>query len=166
MTAYIRNKKALFNYEVLERFEAGIVLAGHEVKAIRAGQGSLAGAYVILRGSEAFLVNATITPYQIANTPKDYAPERPRKLLLSHKELSHLERQLNTAGLTIVPLSLYNKGQKIKLEIALVRGKKKTDKREALKELRKVEAKKSAIRREKAKRVNVKCDPSDPLCGL
>ena len=134
MTAYIRNKKALFNYEVIARFEAGLVLAGHEVKAIRAGQGSLAGAYIIIRGGEAFLVKASITPYQIANTPKDYAPDRPRKLLLSHKELAELEQKLNTAGLTIVPLSLYNKNRKIKLEIALVRGKKKADKREALKE--------------------------------
>ena len=133
MTAYIRNKKATFNYEILERFEAGIVLAGYEVKAIRNGKASLVGAYVVLRDGEAYLKGATISFYQEANTPKTYNPERERKLLLSRKELSHLEKELNTAGLTIVPISLYNNRGKIKLEIALVRGKKKADKREALK---------------------------------
>lgn len=134
MAAYLKNKKATFNYEILERFEAGIVLSGHEVKAVRAGMGSLLGAYVILRGGEAFLVNASITPYQMANTPKGYDPLRARKLLLSKKELDKLQKELNTAGLTIVPISLYNKSRHIKLEIALVRGKKKADKREALKQ--------------------------------
>ncbi len=134
MTTFIQNKKATFNYEILETFEAGLVLSGHEVKAIRHGMGSLLGAYVIIRGSEAFLVKATITPYQVANTPKAYDPERARKLLLSQKEIRALEKKLNTAGLTIVPISLYSKKSKIKLEIALVRGKKKADKRETLKE--------------------------------
>ncbi len=134
MATYLHNKKATFNYEILERFEAGIVLAGHEAKAIRNGMGSLLGAYVVIRGGEAFLVNATITPYQMANTPKGYDPMHARKLLLSKKELQTLEKELNTAGLTIVPISLYNKNRHIKLEIALVRGKKKADKREALKE--------------------------------
>ena len=133
MTTYIRNKKATFNYEILERFEAGIVLAGYEVKAIRNGKASLVGAYIVLRDSEAYLKGATISFYQEANTPKTYNPERERKLLLSRKELSHLEKELNTAGLTIVPISLYSSRGKIKLEIALVRGKKKADKREALK---------------------------------
>ncbi len=134
MAAYLHNKKATFNYEILERFEAGIVLSGYEVKAVRNGMGSLLGAYVVIRGSEAFLTNATITPYQVANTPKDYNSIRPRKLLLSKKELAHLQKELNTAGLTIVPISLYNKNRHIKLEIALVRGKKKADKRESIKE--------------------------------
>ncbi len=134
MSAYIQNKKATFNYEILERFEAGITLAGHEVKAVRNGMGSLLGAFVIIRGNEAFLVKATITPFQVANTPKNYDPERPRKLLLHHKEIAKLQKELNTAGLTIVPISLYNSKSKIKLEIALVRGKKKADKRESIKE--------------------------------
>jgi SsrA-binding protein len=133
MTSYIRNKKATFNYEILERFEAGVVLAGYEVKAIRTGKASLVGAYIVLRNGEAYLKSATVSFYQEANTPDSYNPERERKLLLSRKELAHLEKQLNTAGLTIVPISLYNKGGRIKLEIALVRGKKKADKREALK---------------------------------
>jgi SsrA-binding protein len=134
MNTYIQNRKATFNYEILETFEAGVVLSGHEVKAIRAGMGSLLGAYVILRGKEAFLVKASITPFQVANTPKKYEPDRARKLLLNHKEISHLEKELNTAGLTIVPIKLYSSSQKVKLEIALVRGKKKADKRESIKE--------------------------------
>lgn len=134
MAAYIQNKKATFNYQILETIEAGIMLSGYEAKAIRAGMGSLLGAFVIIRGGEAFLVKATISPYQPANVPKNYDLERPRKLLLNHKELCKLQKELNTAGLTIVPISLYNKKSKIKLEIALVRGKKKADKRESIKE--------------------------------
>jgi len=134
MADYVRNKKATFDYEILETIEAGIMLAGHEVKAVRAGMASLAGTYVIIRGGELFLVNASITPFQVANTPKSYDPTRARKLLLSRKEINHLEKKLNTAGLTIVPLSWYNKNRHIKLAIALVRGKKKSDKRESLKE--------------------------------
>ncbi|MAZ30257.1 SsrA-binding protein [bacterium] len=133
MADYARNKKATFNYEILERFEAGLVLHGFEVKAIRAGKVSLEGAYIILRDGEAYLKGATISHYQEANTPDSYDPERERKLLLNKKEIAKLEKELNTAGLTIVPIRLYNKNQKIKLEIALVRGKKKADKREAIK---------------------------------
>lgn len=131
--AYIKNKKVSFDYEILERFEAGAVLYGHEVKAIRAGKGSLVGSYIILRDGAAYLKGATITPYQEKNTPDSYDQERERKLLLSKKELAQIEKELNTAGLTIVPLSWYNKSRKIKLEIALVRGKKKEDKRESMK---------------------------------
>lgn len=133
MASYIRNKKAYLNFEVLETFEAGIVLAGYEVKAVRAGRGKLEGSHIIIRGGEAFLVGASISHYQEANTPKSYDKERVRKLLLSKKQLKKLDTELNQAGLTIVPISLYNKIRKIKLEIALVRGKKKADKREALK---------------------------------
>jgi len=133
MPSYIRNKKATFNYEILETFEAGIVLRGYEAKAVRTGKASLIGAYVVIRENEAFLKGATISYYQEANTPDGYNPERERKLLLSKKELAKLVKELNTAGLTIVPISLYNKKSKIKLEIALVRGKKKVDKRETLK---------------------------------
>jgi len=133
MPTYVRNKKATFNYEILETFEAGMVLFGYEVKAIRAGKVSLVGAYVILRQGEAFLKSATISYYQEANTPNDYDPVRERKLLLSKKELAKIEKELNTAGLTVVPIKLYNNKSKIKLAIALVRGKKKTDKRQSLK---------------------------------
>jgi SsrA-binding protein len=133
MVDYARNKKATFNYEILETFEAGLVLHGYEVKAIRAGKVSLEGAYIVVRDSELYLKGATISYYQEANTPDTYNPERERKLLLNKKEIAGLEKQLNTAGLTIVPLRLYNKNQNIKLAIALVRGKKKADKRETIK---------------------------------
>jgi len=133
MATYIRNKKATFNYEILETFEAGVVLFGYEVKAIRSGKASLVGAYIILKEDGAYLKGATVSFYQEKNTPDSYNPERERKLLLSKKELLKLEKELNTAGLTIVPISLYSKNSKIKLEIALVRGKKKVDKRETLK---------------------------------
>ena len=134
MPAYVQNRKAHFNFEFIEEFEAGAVLFGHEVKAIRAGQASLAGSYVLIRGGEAFLVGASISPYQVANTPKDYDPERPRKLLLSRKELAKLERESEQSRLTIVPISWYSKNGKVKLRVALARGKKKQDKRETLKE--------------------------------
>ena len=132
--SYISNKKAHFNYEILETFEAGIVLFGYETKAIRLGRGKLEGGHVVIRGAEAFLVGCSVAVYQQANTPKNYETERARKLLLSKKELKKLEQQGEQAGLTIVPIRLYNNKSKIKLEIALVRGKKKQDKRQSLKE--------------------------------
>ncbi len=134
MTTFIQNKKARFDYEIREEFEAGVVLTGAEVKSVRKGKGKLEGSHVVVRGGEAFLVGAHISPYQEKNTPESYDPERARKLLLSRKELLLLETESEQAGLTIVPLSWYNKGQKLKLKIALGRGKKKTDKRETFKE--------------------------------
>ena len=134
MTTYVSNKKARFDFEFLEEFEAGAILAGHEVKAIRTGKAHLTGSYVLIRGGEAFLVGASISPYQVANTPRDYDPERVRKLLLHQKELNQLERESEQSRLTVVPLQWYSKNGKIKLKIALARGKKKQDKRETLKE--------------------------------
>ena len=134
MTNFINNRKARFNFEILETFEAGLVLQGHEVKSIRASKGKLEGAHVIIRGGEAFLVGSNITAYQPANTPKSYEGERVRKLLLSKKELAHIEQQTEKAGLTAIPLRLYNTGRKIKLEVALARGKKKHDKRQSIKD--------------------------------
>jgi SsrA-binding protein len=133
MADYIQNKKAYFDYEFLEEYEAGVVLYGYEVKAVRASKASLNGAYVIIRGGEAFLVNASISPYQVANTPKSYDPERARKLLLSQKQLEVLELGSEKQGLTIVATKWYNNKRKIKLGIALAKGKKKADKRETLK---------------------------------
>ena len=133
MKPLIDNKKVRFNYEVLEELEAGISLLGHEVKAIKAGKGSLLGAYVIVRGNEAFLVEADISPYQANNVPENYDQRRPRKLLLHKKELASLVGYEKEKGLTLIPLSLYNKGRKIKVAIGVVRGKKKHDKREAIK---------------------------------
>jgi len=131
--ALIRNKKARLAYAIEETLEAGIELHGFEVKSLKNGRGSLDGAYINLRGEEAFLVNAHIPPFQPANTPDDYDPYRLRRLLLNKRELAHLAGFERQKGLTIVPLSLYNKGGKIKVEIAVARGKKKHDKRETIK---------------------------------
>lgn len=133
MTTFADNRKARHDFEILDTLEAGLVLHGHEVKSIRAGRVKLTGGYVLVRGGEAFLVGITIPPYQVANTPTSYDPERPRKLLLSHKELTRLERETETERLTAIPIKLYNKGQKIKLAVAIARGKKKHDKRETIK---------------------------------
>jgi len=129
----IENKKVHLNYEILETFEAGLELFGHEVKSLRKRQGSLEGAYVIVRGSEAFLMNANIPPYQPLNTPESYDPMRTRKLLLTKKELGKMAGNEASRGLTVIPISLYNKGRYIKLSIGIGRGKKKHDKRQDLK---------------------------------
>ena len=133
MTTGIKNSKATFDYEILQRFTAGLELLGFEVKAIRAGQGNLRGAYIAVRDGEAYLMGANIPAYQPKNAPKDYDPLRVRKILLSKKELEELARAEETKGLTIVPLSVYNKGRFLKLDLAIARGKKKFDKREAIK---------------------------------
>ena len=133
MPHYAENRKARFNYEILEKYETGIELLGTEVKSVRGGQMSLEGAFVIMRGGEAFLINANIPPYQVKNSPKDYDPLRNRKLLLTKKEISGLSGSEKNKSLTIVPISVYNKNRKIKVEIALVKGKKKFDKRETIK---------------------------------
>ena len=133
MKEVLKNKKARFDYDILDTYEAGLVLAGYEVKSIQLGRAKLEGAHVLIRGGEAYLVGSSIAPYQPANMPKDYEPERVRKLLLSKKELKELETKSEQAGLTIVPIRLYNAGRKLKLEIGVGRGKKKADKRESLK---------------------------------
>ncbi len=129
----ITNKKAGFNYEILEKYAAGIELFGFEVKSLQKGQGSLEGAHITVRGKEAFVIAMFIPPYQENNTPLDYDPYRNRKLLLNKEEIELLAKIEHTKGLTIVPISVYNKGKKIKLDIASVKGKKKFDKRETLK---------------------------------
>ncbi|MFC1623542.1 SsrA-binding protein SmpB [Patescibacteria group bacterium] len=133
MPTLIKNKKVLFNYEILERFEAGIELFGYEVKSIKNKQGSLEGSHITVRGGEVFLLNVNIPPYQPANTPKTYDSERNRRLLLTKKEIDKLAGFEAKKGLTIVPISMYTKGNKIKVEIAVARGKKKFDKRESIK---------------------------------
>jgi len=129
----IQNKKAHFDYEILEKLTAGIELLGFEVKALRGKLGSLDGAHVTVRGGEAYLMHATIPPFQPNNTPKNYEPLRNRKLLMTKKEIARLAGEESKKGLTIVPISVYNHGRKIKVEIALVRGKKQFDKRETMK---------------------------------
>ncbi|NCS99787.1 SsrA-binding protein SmpB [Candidatus Parcubacteria bacterium] len=133
MTIYIRNKKIGRDYTIVEKFEAGIVLSGAEVKSIRKSDGSLDGSYVILEGEEVFLKNALVSPYQEKNTPGDYDPRGLRKLLVKKSEIAKIREMKKSQGLTILPIMLYNKGRNIKLEIAIAKGKKKHDKRESIK---------------------------------
>ena len=129
----IDNKRASFDYSIMETMEAGLELFGFEVKSLRAGNGSLKGARVVARGGEAYLVGATIPPWQQANAPASYDPERSRRLLLSKKQIAQVLSAESEKGLTIIPLSVYNKGRNLKLEIAIARGKKAHDKRESIK---------------------------------
>ncbi len=131
--ALIEHKKAHLEYEILHTFEAGMELLGLEVKALRRKQGKLDGGRVIVRGGEAYVVGMSIPPYQPGNTPASYVPDRTRRLLLTKKELGELAGYEHVKGLTIVPLSVYNKGPRLKLQIAVARGKKKYDKRESMK---------------------------------
>lgn len=129
----IENKKVGLDYEILETFEAGLELLGFEVKSLRARQGSLLGSHVTIRGGEAYLIESNIPPFQMNNTPDSYNPRRNRRLLLTTPEIHKLASLEAKKGLTIVPISVYNKGRKIKVEIAIVRGKKKHDKRQDIK---------------------------------
>ncbi len=133
MESYIESRKVRFNYELLEQYSAGVELLGFEVKSVRAGHGSLEGAHIIIRGHEAYIVGMKIDPYQVGNTPPSYDREQTRKLLLTKKEILILEEQEAKKGLTLVPLSLYNKNGKVKLAFAVARGKKQFDKRETIK---------------------------------
>lgn len=127
------NKKAHFNYEILEKIEAGIALIGQEVKSIKTGRINLAGSYVGLSNNELFLIGANVPPYQPKNSPPDYLPERPRKLLLKKQEINYLIGKIKEKGLTLVPLRIYTKKAKIKIEFGIARGKKKADKRDSIK---------------------------------
>ncbi len=130
----VDNKRATFDYSVLETMEAGLELLGYEVKSLRVGQGSLKGARVVARGGEAYLVGATIPAFQPANAPKSYDPERTRRLLLNKKQIAQVLSAESEKGLTIIPLSVYNKGRNLKLGIAIARGKKAHDKRQSIQE--------------------------------
>jgi SsrA-binding protein len=134
MATLVDYKKARFNYEILETYEAGIELFGYETKSLKKGQGSLDGSHVLVRGGEAFVVNMLVPPYQEKNTPPGYEPRRNRKLLLTRKEIAQLADKEDGRGLTIVPISVYNKGNLIKVSVAVVRGKKRFDKRESIKQ--------------------------------
>ncbi len=133
MKEVARNKRAYFDYEILEKFEAGISLLGQEVKSVKSGRINLAGSYAILRNGEVWLVGADIPPYQPQNAPQDYDSQRTRKLLLTEKEIKTLMGEVKGTGLTLVPLRSYIKGRLIKLELGLGKGKKKADKRELIK---------------------------------
>ncbi|HEX8169821.1 MAG TPA: SsrA-binding protein SmpB [Thermoanaerobaculia bacterium] len=126
------NKKALHDYFVEQKLEAGLALTGTEVKSLRDGKANLKDAYVIFKDGEAYLFGAHISPYTHGNL-QNHEPERTRKLLLHRRELEKLRVQTTEKGLTVVPLRLYFKGSRVKVEIAVVRGKKQYDKRETAK---------------------------------
>lgn len=127
------NKKAFHNYYIEDRFEAGIVLKGTEVKSLRDGTANIRDAYGLFRGSELFLVNAHIGPYGMGNR-ENHEPLRTRKLLLHRSELSKLWGKLELKGYSLIPTKMYFKGGKAKIEIGLGRGKKAHDKRDSTKE--------------------------------
>lgn len=133
MSILAQNKKAYHNYSIEDTTEAGIVLAGHEVKSVRLGQVSLQGAFVTIRGGEAFLRNAYIGKYKQASNLEGYDESRERKLLLHKQEINRLTGKTKERGLTLIPLELYTARKRIKLKIGLARGKKQYDKREAIK---------------------------------
>ena len=132
MANYAENRKARFDYEILEKYEAGIELLGSEVKSVRGGRMSLEGAFVVIRGGEAYLINSNVPAYQPKNAPKDYDALRNRRLLLTQKEINELSGGEKNKSLTVVPMSVYNKNRKIKVEIAQVKGKKTHDKRQSI----------------------------------
>lgn len=133
MSVLAKNKEAYFNYEIEETLEAGISLLGHEVKSAKSGNVSLKGAHVTIHSAAAFLVNMHIAPYKYAGELPGYEPTRTRKLLLKKREISGMIGKYKVAGYAVVPLELYTKKGLIKVKLGIGRGKKKWDKREAIK---------------------------------
>ncbi len=129
----VKNRRASHEYELLKRYESGLVLTGAEVKSLRHKKASLAGSYIKLMGNEAWLINAQINPYQFADNT-DYDPKQRRKLLLHRQEIEELARETAHSSRTIIPLAFILKDNRLKLELALAKGKKAWDKRRALKE--------------------------------
>ena len=127
----VRNRKATYLYEILERVEAGISLVGSEVKSIRAGKVSLSDAYATPRDGEVFLLNLNVAAYEKATIEK-HDPLRPRKLLLHRRQIERLLAKVKERGLTLIPLQIYFKGGVAKVELGLARGKAKFDKRESI----------------------------------
>ena len=128
----IKNKKAYFDYEILEEIEAGIVLKGTEIKSIRAGKANLKDSYAVIKNNEVFLLNTHISKYDEGNI-FNHDETRTRKLLLHKKEISKLKDKLELQGLTLIPLKLYFKGSCAKILLGVSRGKKLYDKRESMK---------------------------------
>jgi len=129
------NKRAYFDYNILDKYEAGIELLGFEVKSIKNSGINLSGSYVVIKENQVWLINADVPPYQPKNAPEDYDPKRTRRLLLKRAEINALIGKTHEKGLTLVPLKVYTKNAsgRIKIEFGLGRSKKKTDKREAIK---------------------------------
>lgn len=133
MTAFTENRKAKFDYETLESFDAGIVLTGQEVKSVRNGGANLTGSYISFENGELWLKHAKIRPYAKATGILSYQPERERKLLLKKQELLRLFGKIQQKGLTLIPFSLYPLRRQIKVRFGLCRGKSSHDKRETIK---------------------------------
>jgi SsrA-binding protein len=129
----VSNRKARHEFEILDKIEAGIVLRGTEVKSVREGHISLQESYATARGDELWLEGCTIQPYAHGNI-NNHEPTRPRKLLLHRKEMEKLVQRISEKGLTLVPLSIYFKGSRLKIELGVARGKKLYDKRESIKQ--------------------------------
>lgn len=127
------NKRAMFDYELLDIYEAGLKLTGQEVKSAKLGHVSLKGAFVTIHENEAYLTNCHISKYKYAGNLKDYDPERSRKLLLKKSEIKSLIGTIQQKGLTLIPTKIYVKDKLIKLEFAVAKGKRKIDKRESIK---------------------------------
>jgi len=133
MPQFAKNPKSRHDYEIIDTIETGLVLYGHEVKAVKNGKISIKGSYAKIINNELWLIGATISPYQPNNTPENYDSQRSRKILIKKKELDFLIGKSKEAGLTLVPLSVYSKRGLVKLELGVGRGKKKYDKRESIK---------------------------------
>jgi len=144
-----KNKKALRDYKIIQKFRAGIILSGNEVKSVKQGKVSLKGSFVKIQGGIPFLINAHISPYQPKNTPQDYNPLRSRQLLMRKAEIKSLLGRKGAEGLTFIPLRIFSTRGLIKLEFALARGLKKYDKREKIK---KKEFQRRKLKLEKAAR--------------
>lgn len=133
MAEIAKNKRAYFDYDIIEKMEAGIELKGFEVKAIKSGRVNLSGSYVVINNNEARLLNADVPAYQPGNTPDNYDSKRTRRLLIKKSEIKNLIGKTAEKTLTIVPLRVYLKKSLIKLEIGLAKSRKKFDKREVIK---------------------------------
>ena len=153
MPVITKNKKIFHDYEIIDKYEAGIELLGQEVKSIKANQIKIDSAYILFKNNQAYMVGAYIARWKSALQSLDYDPERKRRLLLKAKEIDYLQGKAGVAGLTIKPISVYTtKHGLIKVEIAIVRGKKEFDKRETIK--------KRDIERETRRELRVKIKPA------
>lgn len=133
MSVLAENKKALFDYEILEKIEAGLELSGQEVKSAKNGAINIKGSFIAFHDNQAWLTNAHITKYKMAGLLPDYDPDRSRRLLLHKKQIRYLTGKSQEKGLTIVPIKVYTKDRLIKIELGVGHGRKSFDKREVLK---------------------------------
>ena len=129
MKIYSENKKAFYDYEIIEKYEAGLVLTGQEVKSIKTGHINLAGSYVIMQDGVPVLVGAKVPPYQPKNAPMDYNPQQQRRLLLNKKEINYLAGRANEKGFSLIPLKVYENNGRIKLEFGVAPAQKKFQKK-------------------------------------